>query len=75
MSLKIFHKTIIILNTPTAIREIIDKRNLSSSNRPKMIIAQRLIPNDANFGTAQFGSSPDGLETHAELLSTRGSHF
>lgn len=37
-----------------------------------MIIAQRLIPNDANFGMAQFGSSPRGSETHAGLLSTRG---
>ncbi|KAF9467088.1 cytochrome P450 [Collybia nuda] len=54
MSLKIFHKTIIILNSPTAIREIIDKRNISSSNRPSMVIGKRLIPNDTNFGMAQF---------------------
>ncbi|KAJ7578030.1 cytochrome P450 [Mycena floridula] len=53
VSLKIFHKTIIILNSPTAIKEIIDKRSTSSSNRPNMMIGKRLIPNDANFGIAQ----------------------
>ncbi|KAF5373394.1 hypothetical protein D9757_009758 [Collybiopsis confluens] len=53
ISLQVFHQTIIVLNSPSAIREIIDKRNVASSNRPRTMIGERLVPNEANFGMSK----------------------
>lgn len=54
-SLKIFNQTIIVINTPTLVREVIDKRSLSSANRPKSILADMITPNNMNMGTGRFG--------------------
>lgn len=61
-SLKIFRQTIIVLNTPTAMRELLDKHNAASSNRPYSYIADKLTPDSLNFGTAHRG------ERDAELF-------
>ncbi|EIN06384.1 cytochrome P450 [Punctularia strigosozonata HHB-11173 SS5] len=50
-SLKIMNQTMIILNSPTAVEEIIEKRSLSSASRPASIIADMLTPDNMNFGT------------------------
>ncbi|KAF8520307.1 cytochrome P450 [Gautieria morchelliformis] len=52
-SLKVMDNTIIVLNTPSAVREIIDRRSISSSNRPKSIIAD-MITHGLNFGTCRY---------------------
>jgi cytochrome P450 len=54
-SLKVMDQTIIVLNTPSAVREIIEKRSISSSNRPKSIIADMITPHGLNFGTCRYG--------------------
>lgn len=45
----------IILNSPYLVKEIIDKRSVSSSNRPKSIILDKLIPRNMNLGAGRFG--------------------
>ncbi|KAF9456359.1 cytochrome P450 [Collybia nuda] len=55
-SLKLMNKTMIILNNPTLVKEIIDKRSLSSSNRPKSIILDKLIPHNMNLGAGRFAN-------------------
>jgi hypothetical protein len=49
------HKTLIVLNTPSAIKEVIDKHASSTSNRPVAIIPGMLLPEDTNLGTAHTG--------------------
>jgi cytochrome P450 len=55
VSVKVFNQTIIIVNTPSGMREVLDKRNSSSSNRPYSWIADQMAPNNVNFGTAHKG--------------------
>jgi hypothetical protein len=55
VSVKVFNQTIIIVNTPSGMREVLDKRNSSSSNRPYSWIADQMAPNNINFGTAHKG--------------------
>jgi hypothetical protein len=55
-SLTVLHKTIIVLNTPSAVREIIDKRSNSSSNRPRSIVINSIVPPGTNFGMSEVGA-------------------
>ncbi|KAK7036078.1 cytochrome P450 [Favolaschia claudopus] len=55
-SLKVMHMTIIVLNTPTAIKEIIDKRGASSSNRPPSFIADIVTPDNLNLGSGRYAN-------------------
>jgi hypothetical protein len=57
VSAKVFNQTIIIVNTPSGMREILDKHHSSSSNRPYSWIADQMAPNNINFGTAHKGLS------------------
>ncbi|KAH7886508.1 cytochrome P450 [Phlebopus sp. FC_14] len=52
-SLKIMHITIIVLNSPTAVRELIDKRGVLTANRPQSLIAD-MITNGLNLGAARY---------------------
>ena len=54
-SLKIMNQTVIVLNSPSALKEVIDKRSASSSNRPKSILADMISPHNMNLGTGQYG--------------------
>jgi hypothetical protein len=54
-SLKVMHLTIIVLNTPTAVKEIIDKRGPISSSRPASIMTEIVTPNSVNLGSARHG--------------------
>jgi hypothetical protein len=47
----------IVLNSPTAFKELIDKRSISNSSRPKSIIADMLAPHNVNFGISRYGVS------------------
>ncbi|KIY51315.1 cytochrome P450 [Fistulina hepatica ATCC 64428] len=51
-ALQMMHQTIIVLNTPSAIRDVIERKSLSTSNRPESHIAAMIIPNNENFGMA-----------------------
>ncbi|KAF8835283.1 cytochrome P450 [Paxillus ammoniavirescens] len=51
-SLKIMHLTIIVLNSPTAVKELIDKRSLLTANRPGSLIAD-MITGGLNMGAAR----------------------
>ncbi|KAF8649385.1 hypothetical protein AX16_005826 [Volvariella volvacea WC 439] len=50
-SLKVFQLPIIVLNSPSAVREVFEKHSWSTSNRPKSTIADMITPNDMNLGT------------------------
>lgn len=54
-SVKVMNQTIIVINTPTLVREVIDKNGLSSINRPKSILADMITPDNMNMGTGRFG--------------------
>jgi hypothetical protein len=54
-SLKVFNQTIIVLNSPTIVKEVIDIRSASSSNRPKSILADMITPHNMNMGTGHLG--------------------
>ena len=49
-ALQMMHQTIIVLNTPTAIKDVIERKSISTSNRPESHIADMIIPNNENFG-------------------------
>ena len=55
VSAKVMDKTVIILNSATAIRNVIDKRSLSSAGRPHAITLEYLTPNNSNMATNAFG--------------------
>ncbi|KAF7350379.1 Cytochrome P450 [Mycena venus] len=55
-SLKVMHLTIIVLNSPTAVKEIIDKRGATSANRPASVIADIVTPNNLNLGSGQYAN-------------------
>ncbi|KIJ12415.1 hypothetical protein PAXINDRAFT_137078 [Paxillus involutus ATCC 200175] len=52
-SLKVMHLTIIVLNSPTAVKELIDKRSQSTANRPGSLIAD-MITGGLNMGAARY---------------------
>jgi hypothetical protein len=54
-SLKVMHLTIIVLNSPTAVKEIIDKRGATSSNRPASVISDIITPDNLNLGSGRYG--------------------
>ncbi|KAF8889650.1 cytochrome P450 [Infundibulicybe gibba] len=56
-SLKIINQIIIVISSPTHFHELIDKRSVSSSNRPKSILADMITPNNMNMGTGRFANS------------------
>ncbi|KAG1782228.1 cytochrome P450 [Suillus placidus] len=70
-SLKIFDQTVIVLNSPYSVREVIDKRSLSCSNRPKSIISDMIIPRGMNLGSGRFANETwkSLRKTTAQLLS------
>lgn len=70
-SLTIVHKTIIVLNTPSAVREIIDKRSNSSSNRPKSVVLNSIVSPGTNFGMSEVADETWrlGRKAAAHLLS------
>jgi hypothetical protein len=77
--LKIFDQTVIVLNSPYGVREVIDKRSLSSSNRPKSIISDMIIPRGMNLGSGRFGECykiphMNLRVTGVVKLMKRGSH-
>lgn len=49
------HQTIIVLNSPTAVKELIDRLGASTANRPASIIADMITPDNLNIGTGRFG--------------------
>ncbi|KAK2460404.1 hypothetical protein APHAL10511_007569 [Amanita phalloides] len=53
-SIKVLNKTIVVLNSPTLVKEIIDKHALSSSNRPQSTMNDMLIPDHMNPGTTRY---------------------
>ncbi|KAJ7614588.1 cytochrome P450 [Mycena polygramma] len=55
-SLKVMHLTIIVLNSPTAVKEIIDKRGAASANRPASVISDIITPNNLNLGSGQYAN-------------------
>ncbi|PFH53127.1 hypothetical protein AMATHDRAFT_45749 [Amanita thiersii Skay4041] len=54
MSLRILHQTLIIIQSPTLVKELIDKRASASCNRPKSTIADMITPNGMNMGTSRY---------------------
>ena len=54
-SVKVFDKTIIVLNSPTLVKEVYEKYSHSSSNRPQSTIHDMLIPDRMNPGTTRYG--------------------
>jgi hypothetical protein len=48
-------KTMIVINTPTLFREVIEKRAKSTSNRPGSILTDMLTPDNMNLGTGRYG--------------------
>ncbi|KIK00846.1 hypothetical protein K443DRAFT_678870 [Laccaria amethystina LaAM-08-1] len=56
-SLKVFNQTIIVLNSPTIVKEVIDIRSASSSNRPKSILADMITPHNMNMGTGHLANT------------------
>lgn len=47
--------TIVVINSPTMVKELIDKRGAATCNRPASIIADMVIPNNLNIGSGQHG--------------------
>ncbi|KAK8130575.1 cytochrome P450 oxidoreductase [Apiospora kogelbergensis] len=52
VSLKVFHQTIISINSPSLMRELLERRSVTSSNRPKNTLTEIITPGDLNMGTA-----------------------
>ncbi|KAF9493031.1 hypothetical protein BDN71DRAFT_1450880 [Pleurotus eryngii] len=52
-SLKVFNQTIIVVNSPSKVQDVLDKHSLSSSNRPMSTLADMVTPNNMNMGTGR----------------------
>jgi cytochrome P450 len=50
ISLKILGQTMIVIHSPSLMKEVIDKRANTTSNRPKSIIADMIVPGGMNMG-------------------------
>lgn len=88
-SLKVMNKTMIVLNSPSAIKEIIDKNGAASSNRPHSILADMICPDNNNLGTGRFANdtwkvlrkataqclSNDALTKHRDLLQAESAQL
>ncbi|TFY59191.1 hypothetical protein EVG20_g7883 [Dentipellis fragilis] len=48
-SLKVMDQTIIVVNTPTLVREVLEKKGGSVTGRPESIVLDRMVPNRLNF--------------------------
>ncbi|PFH48833.1 hypothetical protein AMATHDRAFT_5417 [Amanita thiersii Skay4041] len=73
-SIKVMNQTIIVLNSPTLVREVFDKRAMSNSNRPKSIIANMIVPDGMNMGISRFADDTWKVFRKAtnQLLSNEG---
>jgi len=49
-SLIIFNQKLIVLNSPSIMKEVIDRRSSSSSNRPKSIVSDLMVPSSTHLG-------------------------
>lgn len=49
------NQTIIVLNTPSLMKEVFIKNNAVNTNRPASTIADTIAPNGLNFGTGRHG--------------------
>lgn len=54
ISVQVLHMTIVVINSPTMVKELIDKRGAATCNRPASIIADMVIPNNLNIGSGQY---------------------
>lgn len=57
VSLKVFHQTIISINSPSLMRELLERRSVTSSNRPKNTLTEIITPGNLNMGTAHLRAS------------------
>ncbi|KAJ7438340.1 cytochrome P450 [Mycena latifolia] len=55
-SLKAMHLTIIVLNSPTVVKEVIDKRGATSCNRPASVISDIITPDNLNLGSGRYAN-------------------
>ncbi|KAJ7706345.1 cytochrome P450 [Mycena rosella] len=55
-SLKVMHLTFIVLNTPTAVKEVIDKRGGTSCNRPASVVADIITPDNLNLASGRYAN-------------------
>lgn len=69
LSLKVFHHTIIALNTPSAVKELFEKRSASNTNRPKSITADTITPGNLNLGTGRYGMYRVNSYTRAKSVN------
>ncbi|KIK56965.1 hypothetical protein GYMLUDRAFT_247492 [Collybiopsis luxurians FD-317 M1] len=54
--LKVMNNTIIVINTPTLVHKLFDLKSVSSSNRPKSIIAGMIAPNNVHMATGRYAN-------------------
>ncbi|KIK54949.1 hypothetical protein GYMLUDRAFT_48339 [Collybiopsis luxurians FD-317 M1] len=54
--LKVMNNTIIVINTPTLVHKVFDLKSVSSSNRPKSIIAGMIAPNNVHMATGRYAN-------------------
>ncbi|CAK5274028.1 unnamed protein product, partial [Mycena citricolor] len=52
-SLKAMHLTVIVLNSPTAVKEVIDKRGATSCDRPASAISDLITPDNLNLASGR----------------------
>ncbi|KAA1475630.1 cytochrome P450 [Dentipellis sp. KUC8613] len=48
-SLKVMDQTIIVLNTPTLVRDVLEKKGSAVTGRPESIVLDRMVPHRLNF--------------------------
>lgn len=63
VSYKVMNMTIISLNTPSLVKEVLDVRSSSSSNRPKSTLTE-IMTADLNMGTTFNGMYRLMLSAH-----------
>lgn len=57
------NQSVIVLSSPSAMKEVIDKHSLSTSNRPKSTIADGITPGNMNLGTGHYGTPQSALNS------------
>ncbi|KAH8649274.1 cytochrome P450 [Xylariales sp. PMI_506] len=71
-SLKLMNHTVIVLNTPSIVREVFTKHAITNTNRPASTIAEMISPNGLNLGTSHYAGESWKIMRKASQHLLRG---
>ena len=68
---QVMNQTIIVLHTPTLVKEVFEKHSISNSNHPASVLVELITPRNLNLGTGHYGIFGSDRYTCSSLSDTR----